>query len=209
MRRRAWCEIDVLKCSAACQVRRLTILAVIGVVLLNSGCVFTGPLEYINNGFKVGPNYNTPPAPVAPDWIEANDPRVENRHLDDWWTVFQDPVLDSLIAVAHDKNRSLAPRGCASSKSGATGDLGWQYLPTNAASDVQYSRTAKSTGCRQQPHRAGLPPTSPDPFANHFSNFQGGFTANWDSISGPPSPQYRIVQGQPGMFRWPTMTTCW
>ena len=31
-------------------------------ILLTSGCVFTGPMEWIGNGLKVGPNYARPPA---------------------------------------------------------------------------------------------------------------------------------------------------
>src|SRR5205085_1888206 len=27
---------------------------------------------YIHNGFKVGPNYHKPPAPVAQDWIDSS-----------------------------------------------------------------------------------------------------------------------------------------
>ena len=51
---------------AAHFVRRLCRGAVLAVLLAGSGCVGTGPLEYIHNGFKVGPNYKKPPAPVAP-----------------------------------------------------------------------------------------------------------------------------------------------
>ena len=57
--------------------------------------------DYIHNGFKVGPNYCKPPAPVAKHWIDAADmcafnvPGIQCR----WWTVFHDPKLDELIAL--------------------------------------------------------------------------------------------------------------
>src|SRR5215210_3154082 len=35
--------------------------------LLSSGC---GLGEWARNGFKVGPNYKTPPAPIASQWID-------------------------------------------------------------------------------------------------------------------------------------------
>ena len=58
----------------------------------------TGPAEWMRNGFKVGPNYHEPSAvPLASSWIDANDPAIQNRHLQDWWQVFQDPKLNSLI----------------------------------------------------------------------------------------------------------------
>ena len=51
-------------------------LASIAAVVLLSGCTpFT---EYVHNGFKVGPNYQQPPAPVAPSWIDAADSRVRS-----------------------------------------------------------------------------------------------------------------------------------
>src|SRR6266851_1416342 len=67
---------------------RLPLAGFCGAVLLVSGCVTTGPLDWVRNGFKVGPNYARPPAPVADEWIEAKNPNVQNRHLQDWWRVF-------------------------------------------------------------------------------------------------------------------------
>src|SRR5437016_1093220 len=87
--------------------RWLQVAGVAGAALLNGGCITTGPLEYIRNGFKVGPNYCRPPAPVAPEWIEANDAQVQSRQLQDWWTVFNDATLNSLIDTAYGQNPSL------------------------------------------------------------------------------------------------------
>src|SRR5258708_1195872 len=66
-------------------------------------CGCTTLKEYVHNGFKVGPNYGRPPAPVAPNWIDAADPRVrtESDDLNNWWTVFNDRVLDDLICSAY------------------------------------------------------------------------------------------------------------
>src|ERR1017187_2028174 len=80
-------------------------------VLLNSGCIFTSPGQWIRNGFKVGPNYGRPPAPVAAEWIQANDPSVQNHHLQDWWQVFGDPTLDALIGTAYEQNPTLRIAG--------------------------------------------------------------------------------------------------
>src|SRR5262249_55907681 len=70
--------------------RWIALAVLTGAIPLSSGCIATGPWEYIHNGFKVGPNYCRPPAPVAEEWIQAKDPKVQNRHLQDWWMVFQD-----------------------------------------------------------------------------------------------------------------------
>ena len=79
-----------------------------------AGC--TSPKEYLQNGFKVGPNYRRPPAPVAADWIDAADKRVRNEadDLSKWWTVFQDPVLDQLICDASKQNLTLRASGASS-----------------------------------------------------------------------------------------------
>jgi NodT family efflux transporter outer membrane factor (OMF) lipoprotein len=78
-----------------------------------SACGCTGPLEYVRNGFKVGPNYHKPPAPVADNWIEAADRRVrgEPDDLSQWWKVFNDPVLDDLICTAYHQNLTLRQAG--------------------------------------------------------------------------------------------------
>jgi NodT family efflux transporter outer membrane factor (OMF) lipoprotein len=81
------------------------------IVLLAGGCVVTGPAEWVHNGFKVGPNYCRPPAPVAEQWIQADDPKVQNRHLKDWWQVFDDPILNALIDTAYRQNPNLRVAG--------------------------------------------------------------------------------------------------
>jgi NodT family efflux transporter outer membrane factor (OMF) lipoprotein len=86
--------------------RRLALLALFGAVL-NSGCLSEGPREWLRNGLKVGPNYCKPPAPVATEWIQARDGDVQQRHLQDWWTVFQDDTLNSLVNTAFGQNLTL------------------------------------------------------------------------------------------------------
>ncbi len=90
----------------------LVCLAVFGwTSVLACGC--TNLKEYIHNGFKVGPNYGRPPAPVAPTWIDAADKRVrqETGDLGHWWSVFNDPVLNDLICTAYNQNLTLREAG--------------------------------------------------------------------------------------------------
>jgi outer membrane protein TolC len=61
----------------------------------------------VHNGFKVGPNYGRPPAPLAADWIDTSDKRKESEDLSKWWTVFDDPALNSLICLAYRQNLTL------------------------------------------------------------------------------------------------------
>jgi NodT family efflux transporter outer membrane factor (OMF) lipoprotein len=78
-----------------------------------SACGCTTLSEYVHNCFKVGPNYHRPAAPVAPDWIDANDTRVRkdpDEHRN-WWKVFNDPVLDLLVCNAFQQNLTLREAG--------------------------------------------------------------------------------------------------
>ena len=70
-------------------------------------------MTYLRNGFKVGPNYHGAKASVAEHWIDANDARIRQEPTDlvQWWSVFQDPALDDLIATACRQNLTLREAG--------------------------------------------------------------------------------------------------
>src|SRR4051794_8758272 len=81
--------------------RATSLLATGAIALSSAGC--TSPGEYIRNGFKVGPNYKKPAAPVASDWIDSKSPGVDTAtpDLSAWWTNFNDPILNSLVDQAY------------------------------------------------------------------------------------------------------------
>jgi outer membrane protein TolC len=91
--------------------RWLALLTLIGAALGSGGCFSSGVRDWVRNGFKVGPNYCKPPAPVATEWIQARDADVQQRHIQDWWTVFQDETLNSLIRTAYQQNPNLRIMG--------------------------------------------------------------------------------------------------
>lgn len=86
----------------------LVCLCAIGSV---AGCTSFG--EYVHNGFRVGPDYRKPAALVADDWIDSSDPRLEESlpNYRQWWSVFDDPVLDRLIEIAYQQNITLREAG--------------------------------------------------------------------------------------------------
>src|SRR5215218_3820050 len=88
-------------------------LACVALCLLSSGCA--GLKQWADNGFKVGPNYTPPPAPVAEHWIDYQRPDEQGisqpAELKHWWHVFGDPVLNSLISDAYGQNLSLRVAG--------------------------------------------------------------------------------------------------
>jgi NodT family efflux transporter outer membrane factor (OMF) lipoprotein len=90
------------------------LLFVVGLMSFAVGlCGCTTLKDYVHNGFKVGPNYGRPPAPLSPSWIDAADERVRSQadDLSKWWAVFNDPVLDRLICLAYNQNLTLRQAG--------------------------------------------------------------------------------------------------
>jgi NodT family efflux transporter outer membrane factor (OMF) lipoprotein len=81
------------------------------VTLSLAGC--TSLSEYVHNRLKVGPNYGRPTAPVAEHWIESADKRVrsDTGDISQWWTVFDDPVLNGLVQSAYRQNLTLREAG--------------------------------------------------------------------------------------------------
>jgi len=75
------------------------------------GC--TGVRQWRQNGFKVGPNYRLPPAPVSGGWIDSADGRVVSASAasDTWWDAFADPTLNSLIESAQRQNLDVRAAG--------------------------------------------------------------------------------------------------
>ena len=81
-------------------------LAFISLVLPLAGCM-------------VGPNYKTPPAPVAPSFKEAQPASFteqdgwkpgqpsDTRLKGDWWTIYGDPQLNALEGQVDDANQTL------------------------------------------------------------------------------------------------------
>ncbi len=79
---------------------------------LAAGC---GLGQWVANGFKVGPNYEAPPAPLAHEWIDYRDKSDAATQpaasLAQWWSAFNDPVLNSLMHDAYGANLSLRAAG--------------------------------------------------------------------------------------------------
>ena len=148
-------------------------------VLLNSGCLSTGPRQWIHNGFKVGPNYDRPPAPVAADWIQANDPSVQRQHLQDWWQVFADPTLDALIVTAYEQNPTLRIAGTRvlQARAGQAIAVG-NIFPQTQQATASYARVNLN---RNMPLIGPLlNATNASGTSLAFSNWFDGFNLSWE-----------------------------
>jgi NodT family efflux transporter outer membrane factor (OMF) lipoprotein len=149
------------------------------VALALSGC--TTLSGYVHNGFKVGPNYGRPPAPVAPQWIDADDVRVrkETDDLSKWWTVFNDPVLDSLICYAYRQNLTLreAAFRVLQARAQLCIDVGGLF-PQKQQMTGDYTRNAVSreTANAQTVNGVGNLTT----FKRWFQQLDYGFNMSWE-----------------------------
>ena len=104
-------QIGLPSLSLPARIRPVVLLIASVFTICCSGCTSIG--EYIHNGFKVGPNYQKPLAPVASEWIDSKSKgvNVATEDLRGWWKAFNDPVLDALIEQAYQQNLTLRSAG--------------------------------------------------------------------------------------------------
>jgi NodT family efflux transporter outer membrane factor (OMF) lipoprotein len=141
----------------------------LGLSLAVSGC--TSIEEFVHNGFKVGPNYQRPPAPLANDWIDAKNPQVKVGPADysAWWKVFGDPVLDDLVRIAYEQNVNLRIAAtrvleARAQRAIAVGEL----FPQQQAASGAFAHTQVSNNI------ANVPPN------RFFNDWATGLGASWE-----------------------------
>ncbi len=114
-------------------------------------CGCTSMHQWWDNGFKIGPEYCQPAAPVSEDWIDSTDVRLTSESPDNghWWAVFDDPMLDTLVLNAYGQNLDLRTAGfrvmeARVQRAIAAGNL----LPESqqASADYQRIKTAQRVG---------------------------------------------------------------
>jgi NodT family efflux transporter outer membrane factor (OMF) lipoprotein len=94
------------------RVSRVAVIALMSALLVcHCGC--TNMREWRRNGYKVGPEYCPPAVPVAEDWIDSTSVRLRHEPPEDsqWWTAFNDPVLNNLVVHAYEQNLDLRTAG--------------------------------------------------------------------------------------------------
>ena len=80
---------------------KLTVFGILITVMCLGGCTM------------VGPDFVKPEAPIEQEWLKARDASIKTEASDykDWWTVFDDPVLNSLVESAYQQNLPLQISG--------------------------------------------------------------------------------------------------
>ena len=156
--------------------RRLFIHGVCLLAVAAPLCGCTTITDYIHNGFQVGPNFSTPPAPVAPNWIDEANPNVRrtSEDLSKWWSVFGDPVLDDLICTAYKQNLTLRQAGFRILEARAQlGIAVGEFFPQTQDATGSYTRNQISTKTAE---------SSSTGIGTHrfFSAWNTGFNLAWE-----------------------------
>jgi NodT family efflux transporter outer membrane factor (OMF) lipoprotein len=172
-----------LRRSAGAQVAsrplRLALLGLVGILLLiPAGC--TSFRDYVKNGFKVGPNYQKPPAPVANEWIDSKSKgvNVATKDLTDWWKTFNDPKLDALIQEAYRQNLTLRSAGTRILAARAQRNIAvGNFFPQTQQAVGGYSRNQLSLNVANPPQRTLLGNTFGTRF---FNDTTVGVNLSWE-----------------------------
>lgn len=137
-------------------------------LLLLTGCGFS---HWVNNGFRVGPDYCPPGAAVAQSWIDVDKAQVDPCLPDfpEWWAVFEDPVLNDLVRTAYEQNPSLRQAGwrvmqARARRSIAAGNL----FPQSQLGFGEYDRILNS-------ENVALPAP-----LREFDNWSTGLSLSWE-----------------------------
>ncbi|MCP4192439.1 MAG: TolC family protein [Planctomycetaceae bacterium] len=144
--------------------------------LCTLGCRYTGSVsDYVHNGFKVGPNYRKPAVAVEEDWIDGYDKRLlkELPRNNDWWAVFDDPKLTTLIERSYQQNIPLREAGLRVLESRT--ELGitvGSMFPQQQEAVGEYSRIQIS--------RSDLTNRPLDMIPRAFNRWSTGFDAAWE-----------------------------
>ncbi len=156
---------------------------VVGFVLLASLTGCTSFREYVSNGFKVGPNYQKPPAPVASEWIDSKSQGVNTAAADlaGWWKVFNDPKLNSLVEQAYNQNLDLRTAGTRILAARALRNIAAGNLfPQLQEAFLDYSRNAISTNVANVGNAERLARQFGQDFRRFFDNNAVGFNLAWE-----------------------------
>jgi NodT family efflux transporter outer membrane factor (OMF) lipoprotein len=129
---------------------------------------------WLNGCMMVGPDYVRPPAPTADAWIETGDPAVKREAAETsaWWTVFNDPVLNTLVETAYRQNPSLRTAGARVLEAQAR-----RGIAVGLLFPQQQDAFGSATSNELSENRANR--NSPG-LTRDFDDWQVGFDATWE-----------------------------
>jgi NodT family efflux transporter outer membrane factor (OMF) lipoprotein len=143
---------------------------------MKNGCLIFGlviSFTLLLTGCAVGPDYIRPEAPEPQKWMEEKDPVIKSEPADfgRWWTVFNDPVLNTLVERAFQQNLPLQIAGIRILEARAQlGIAAGNLYPQSQAGKGIYTYTDVSKNTANSQRGADF----------HFGNIDLGFDATWE-----------------------------
>lgn len=140
-------------------VRAKRLLIILSLCLFQFGCT------------KLGPDFVKPETPTVEDWL-ADSPVInrDSIELREWWTVFNDHVLNELVAMSFRQNLSLQLTGLRIVEARAQlGIAVGRQFP-----DVQAGGTAATNRISENG------PNFNSAADDEFSSYELGFDASWE-----------------------------
>jgi NodT family efflux transporter outer membrane factor (OMF) lipoprotein len=137
-----------------------TILSGLTLVLMITGCT------------TLGPDFARPEVPAAPAWQTTDDALSgEPGEQAEWWKLFNDPVLDTLIEKAYRQNLPLQIAGLRILE--ARAQLG-------IAVGNRYPQLQQASGSVSAVELSKNSPNFSPLTEDEFTNYQAGFDAAWE-----------------------------
>lgn len=126
---------------------------------------------------SVGPNYHTPETKAPTQWTEpmAGGETNSAAATADWWKIFHDPELDSLIGRAVSSNLDLRVAQLRVREARAQYGAAFANLGPTVDASGSYAHSLQS---KHQPVLGSLPLPASVPFENNV--YQAGVDASWE-----------------------------
>ena len=140
---------------------RSAAMGTLSATLLLSGCT------------TLGPDFKRPEAALEKTWLEQEQPVVETvaSEYSQWWTVFNDPVLNGLIEKAYQQNLPVQVAGLRILE--ARAQLG-------IAIGAQYPQLQQAAGALSRSRISENQPNYNPAIDNNFWQANAGFDAAWE-----------------------------
>ena len=121
---------------------------------------------------SLGPDFVKPEVAEEDTWLDENkEISSTTPQQDEWWTLFNDPVLNTLIEKAYNQNLPLQVAGLRIYE--ARAQLG-------IATGLQYPQSQTAAGVATTNRLSENSPNFSPLFDSSFRNYQVGFDAAWE-----------------------------
>ncbi|MCA9264195.1 MAG: efflux transporter outer membrane subunit [Planctomycetales bacterium] len=154
-----------------------------------------GLITLASSGCVVGPDYHRPATPVPDVWHQQleNGVYTDANELRQWWTVFNDPMLNELVTVAGEQNLDLYAAATRICQARAQFDIARSARLAYVDGISSYSRSLQSRNA------LGLGGGVPTFFLDPRSRWLLGYDISWEpDLFGRISRQIESANAQTG-----------